>query len=454
MAYVIFILFFLTTAVATLHKFKYGFFLFFFSYFAYPEILALGIGSDGFALSMPRALLLLFSCIIPVRVLFLVEDRKHLWGLFQQRKDFILIGILFYAWKVFCTVLQSGISPTTLSGLLNDFLIFFTLTFSILLTIKKQSDLIILLYLLLAAMGVNEVLGIYELIYEQSLFKNIEYTFSFSRDLSQLTYRGDKMRIQSIFINSIVLGFTLTLCFPLLYFYIRRLKKIRWIPSIILFLVPIAIFYTRSRGSLIVFAFLAFLILLNLVISRFTTSYKEQKFLSVSFFLLITVVPILFAEQIFSLINTLVGEGNSSLTEDSSANTRFGQFLIFLNLPIKSLIFGFGRVRYLLDVLDEMLALDSFYIRTTLESGIPSLLLLIAYQISSLAYGITLLKKVWLHPFYRLLVGNICLILFALLLIFNLTSTSYFSFFLFGFPALLLCIEQIFSKRQFRAVNK
>ena len=57
MAFVIFTIFFITTTVASLYKFKYGVFLFFFSYFAYPEILALGIGSDGFALSMPRAIL-------------------------------------------------------------------------------------------------------------------------------------------------------------------------------------------------------------------------------------------------------------------------------------------------------------------------------------------------------------------------------------------------------------
>lgn len=447
MAIVIFTIYFITTAVASLYKFKYGVFLFFLSYFAYPEILALGIGSDGFALSMPRALLLLFSIIVLMRILLIIEDRRHLWKLFRQRKDFILFGILLYLWKVLCTFINTGISATSLSGLVNDFLIFFTLVFSILLTIKKRSDLIILLYLLLGALVINELLGLYEILFEQSLFKNVTYNFSFSRDLSKLTFRGNKIRIQTIYANSIALGFMLALSSPMLYFYIRRLKKIRFIPYTIFFFLPVMVFFTRSRGSLILLALIAVLIISNFIISRFSTSYKEQRLLSIYLCIVIFVVPILFADQIFTLINNVIGGSNISLTEDSSANTRLSQFLVFADLPIKAMFFGFGRVRQLLDIMDNMLALDSFYIRTTLESGIPGLFLLIGFQISSLIYSIRLLKKVWLFSFYRLLVGNICLTLFVLILVFNLTSSSYFSFFLFGYPALLLTIDHIFSNQ-------
>lgn len=452
MVIVLFIIFFVSTAVASLYKLKYGFFLFFFSYFAYPEILALGIGSEGFALSMPRALLLLFSLVVLLRIMLIEEDQKYLWSLLSKQLFFLVIGTALYIWKALCTFLKAGVGSTTISGLANDFLIYFSLITLILLSIRKRSDLIILHYLIMAALFVNVLLGSYELIFQESIFAGVEYNFSASRTLNKLTKRNGITRIQGTLPHPVVLGFTFTLCFPLLYVYLRKLK-LRLVPITLLLSTPIIVYLTRSRGSLILILLLIGLIGLGVLMSRLTTSFRKQRIISLLILTSITIVPILFADQIFSLVSILLGEGENSLVEDSSANSRYKQFLVFLELPIETLIFGFGRVRSLLDTLDSMLSLDSFYIRTTLEAGIPGLVLLVTFQITSLSYGIKLLKKVWSQSFYRLLVGNICLTLFALFFIYNLTSTSYFSFFLFGYPALLITIDHIVSIKNNPAIT-
>lgn len=357
-------------ALTCMFSIRVGILIFFFFYPLYPRFFALGVSSEGFALTGQRAMLFLLAGFYVLRVLWgSVEVRRGLEEL-QRYK------VLFYAVVGFLLARLAGnlvtlrIDLGSIAALVGEVLLSLFAMVLVVTYFRSRNEVVRLLSVIVVSLLVSQLTATFEFFRGESLFpQELEIQYESAIDEERLLEgrtRADVYRAMAFFDNPLELAGLICLTFPLAIAAagIRQALMLRLLSILsVLLAIPVAVF-TGSRTAvgavLLVIAWYAYL-----SISRGMTRFGRM------FFALVAIAGGIGAVWVVGsglIERVLFGEGFTG-----STTYRALQYVYVAATLPESPLFGFGFARNIGDVVD-IRPLDSFYLRMVLEGGIAALL--------------------------------------------------------------------------------
>lgn len=445
----LFFLFLITTILLSYKKFKLGYFFFVFCYFTYPRAFSLGLGGQGFALTMQRAQLLLLFVIALLKIYNFKKYRIVFYENVKAIRFFYYIVIVYYFFKVFSSIYITNLNTEVFSGLLDDFQYSIVLIFITLLAISDLDDLFKLIKIFAFVIIINTVFGIVEIGLGHTLFKNVQlmYVEASGRDITAVRFQGGAQRIQALFENYLALAYSSFLIFLLLYSFKSswRLSH-RYLYIIAILCCIFCAYYARSRAALGLLVFFYLII----AVQTYVFKVRGKFYLNIGVLALIYltggIILIIGFNSIFSFLHSLETGQQVSIGEDVSANERLLQLASLFKTDGPEFYFGFGRLRYMPDVVpDEIInKQDNFFIRIFLESGIIGMLLYFFFILSTIKYAFKnfVLTKIAKSRYLQKFHFGIFLYTIALFIILNISSSIFYQFFVLLTPIFLYILRK------------
>lgn len=438
---------FITTCTATiaisLYKFKYGYFLFLLLYLIYPRILSIGVTGEGLVLSMERAQLIILSIILFYRLLFVNNEFKRIIKKVDLCNYILILPVMFIAWKIIVSFINVGFELTIVSGLVNDFLLIVMLVLITLAAIDRVNDLLTISKILFVGLFINFLAGIVEYQLGHNLFQELEISYrTFKDNVDNVTrYKYGEFRMQAFFSAPLLLAFFSVLSFP----FIIRLNNLenKVIFKSALIFIPLTIFLTKSRSSLLLLIFLfGYWFYKKNEIQVKQKALKNTTIAVIGIGLLTIVYHLRF--EIFGYVNLILVGQNISILDDKSVLERIDQFNVFRNVDTSVFFMGLGRIRYLPAVTDAINNLDNYFIRTFLEAGIVGLGILSYYLYMVYRQSVSIYRKACKYSYISVKKWSwiISLTIILTILVANLTSNTLINLFIFSFPAILPLLKR------------
>lgn len=398
------------------YRLQFAYFLFVFLIPFLPKYLGLGVGSEGFALSLRRLLMMILFMSFVVSFL---QNREYISQrillIYQQNKILINLLLLFFVVKVISLSLGSR-ELSQYIMLFNDFLFSVFILILTTLLIGSEEDIHRLAKIMFYGYTIVLILVLIDFIVKYPLFGKLASSqMMISNDPSLGALRGGRYRVRASFLSSIQLGQYLVILLPIIIAYIYK-NKYSLILKIIYFLLFIfAIYSTGSRSAILLSAVLVYFYLI-LKLYKIGGLYRY----AINFFNLIIFGILLYF--IYNFISTLIMnfQGRFDLVGDEetiSSTSRALQFVRIFDKMHEAPFFGFGRTRNFTTVMEG--AIDNYYIWTILEVGIIGIIVYFLFLFTLVKTGLNqyklpyknyylfpLILAIFMAIFYQVLLQN------------------------------------------------
>lgn len=366
----VFIIITLSHALTCMLNYRAGILLFLFLYPIYPRFFALGVSSEGFALTGQRVMIFVLAGFYILRFLWgSAEVRKGLESLQQFRGLYFAIGAIIL-FRLAGNVFTARVDVGAVAALVGETLISIFIFLLVVTYVRTKREIGILLSILVTSLLISQLAATVEFFQAQTLFPqdiDIQYETQYSDEaLLEGRSRDDIYRARAFFDNPLELAGLIILLLPLAIANMRIAPTLtqRAMSCLAIFLaVPVAVF-TGSRTamgcSLGIIAWY-----LYTAVSK-GMSRMGKLFLAFS-------VGGLGVVAIASLGSGLVERSLFTGRSGTSAAYRVIQYGLSAEALTESPVFGFGFARNIGDIVN-IIPLDSFYLRMTLEGGIAALI--------------------------------------------------------------------------------
>lgn len=355
------------------YRLQFAYFLFVFLIPFMPKYIGIGVGGEGFALSLQRVLLMI---LFMYTVISFVQNKEYIsqriLQVYQQNQTLINLLLIFFVIKVFSLSINSREIALYIM-LFNDFLLSLFVMMLTILVIDSEEAVDRLMKVLFYGYIIVLILVLVESIIKfPPLGKFASAQMSLARDYSEGLTRGGKYRANGSFISPIVLGEYLVILFPMIIAYIFKNKYSLMFKIIFFLLFIYAVYSAGSRSAILMTAAIFyFYLILNL--------YKGSsfsRFIANLFNLIIISIVLYFT---YNYINDLVTNftGRYDLIvdpEERSSTSRALQYIAVYNVMQEAPLFGFGRERNFLHALEGLTTVDNSFFWIILEVGVIGIL--------------------------------------------------------------------------------
>jgi len=333
-----------------------------------PVYIGFGVGSEKFALSLKRILLLILFISL---VLSFTQNREYISQrisqVYQQNKLLINLLLLFSVLKVVSLSLGSRALLQYIM-LFNDFLLTgFAFMLTIILITSEEhihhmakiffyGYIVVLILVFIESFVKFPLFGIF-----------ISGEMNLHRDYTDILERGGGYRANGSFVSPIALGEYLVILFPVVVAYIYRHKYSLILKVIFYILFLYAIYSTRSRSAILMSAVMIYFYL-------FFMFYRGNQFSRFIVNILTLIVVSIAIYLVFNYISDLImnfhGRFDLLGGDDTviSSTARALQFINVYNKILEAPFFGFGRLVNFSDFLGS--SIDSRYFWMIMEVGI------------------------------------------------------------------------------------
>ncbi len=457
MIYTLFFMVLFTCIGLCAFKFKWGFSFFVLSFFMYPRVFALGIGSEGFALTMQRAQLTIIAVFALIRLIISRSDRKYLTA--QIARYPWVFNLVFLLWiaKVFASLVVASLKSDVLSGLSDDFFFTVMLLVASTLAIRSLEDISRIAKLISICIIVNGIVALIEIKLGHTVFAGVKvlYNTAANKDITEARLKGGAQRAQALMDSSLVFGYAAVLAFILANsakkLFDLKNNKVHYLALLFCW---VAVYFTRSRAALGMVAGMYTVLLFYYNINKITRKYHIQfvilVMLAASFLFMIVFV----FDPLFTYINELQTGNALDIAQDSSAKERFDQLFAIVRTNGLHLLFGFGRLRYMPSIVpDEIINnQDNFFIRLFLESGMVGMLIHLVYILHLIFFSIRNFRLSFKIKNKGLTSSYFIMALYAaaVLVILNLTSSIIFNFFSITLGVFLIVERNVLNQLRYQ----
>lgn len=354
------------------HRITLLYFLFIFLIPFLPRYIGLGVGEEGFSLSLIRILLMILFISF---VISFTQNKGYILNrillVYQKNKILINTLLLLFLLKIISLLLNSNTFPLYII-LFNDFLFSIFIFFLTVVIIDSEESIARLVKILFYSYTIVLVLVIIEYIVKYpllSIFASDQMTLL--EDVSQGYVKDDgRYRVSAGFDNPIPLGEYLTILFPLIISYINKNKYSLGLMLIYSLLFIFAVYATGSRAAILMSAIMVYLY----VMFKLYKSNQTVRIIMYIFNFIIAGFAVYFTYTFISgLISGFSGSFLAySSSEERSSVSRALQYIAIYTKTIEAPLLGFGRVRNA-SVEFQLGAIDNYYFIVILEVGIIGL---------------------------------------------------------------------------------
>jgi len=353
-----------------------GFFLFVFFYATYPRLLAIGLGSEGFAISAQRMMIFGLLLLMILRFLFGSKDLQNALRTARANWQICLFMILMLGARLVGNFATGRVDSTVYASLIDE-TCFTLVVFLLCLTcLKTRRDIYTLLFVIALSLAPNQIAVFIETVMQKSIFPaSLQIDFETSRSAEIMLEGSERFglyRVMGTFDSSLMLMEVTTIILPLVIYFAIHSAEQKWriLMGIIAAIAPITIFLTGSRTGVMLLAVTASFYGYRFCLKRFG---KTEGTLLLLF--LATAVGVFLYFNIQSMIQNFLLSGGAGY----STASRVFQYVFSWPLILESPYYGYGYARNIVDVID-LKSLDGYYLRIVLEGGIISLFSLFAIQ--------------------------------------------------------------------------
>lgn len=354
------------------HRIRFLYFIFIFLIPFLPRYIGLGVGEEGFSLSLVRILLMILFILF---IVSFTQNSKYILNrtvlIYQKNKLLINIILLFFLLKIISLVLNNNTFPLYVI-LFNDFLFSIFIFFLTVIIIDSEESIAHLVKILFYSYTLVLVFVIIEFIIQYPLLSVFASDqMSLLKDVSEGYVKDDGIyRVSAGFDNPIPLGQYLTILFPLIMSYINRNHYSLGLIIIYSLLFIFAVYATGSRAAILMSAVMVYLYVMYKL-------YKSNQTIRIIMYIVNFLIAAIAVYFTYHFISNLISSFTGSYLEYSSSRERSSvsralQYIAIYEKIMEAPLFGFGRVRNPAVEL-EVGAIDNYYFIIILEVGIIGL---------------------------------------------------------------------------------
>lgn len=370
------------------YRLKFTYFLFVFLIPLIPKYIGFGVGSEGFALSLKRILLMILFMAF---VLSFSQHKKYISQrismIYQQNNILINTLLLFFTIKIFSLTINDRELSQYIT-LFDDFLFTIFIIILTILFIDSEEAIHRLVKVFFYGYTIVLILALIESIIKIPLL-SIFYSGQMAavRDVSEALIRDGGYRVIGSFENPIVLGNYMVALFPVIFTYMHINKYSLVFKVIYILLIVYTLYSTGSRSAILMFSiiiYLYFILFMYRNVRQFTRLIII--ILNLTFISFITYFTIVYVSD---LIMNFSGRFDKIADEEVRSSTaRALQYVSIYDKMHEAPFFGFGRKRNFTTAFTEELHIDNYYFWVILEVGIVGILIY-------LLFFYTLIKTAW-----------------------------------------------------------
>lgn len=414
------------------------FFIFIFLIPLLPRYIGLGVGEEGFSLSLIRILLMV---LFMSTVVSFTQNSEYIFKrislVYQKNNLLINTMFLFFLLKIISLLFHNNTFPLYII-LFNDFLFSIFIFFLTVVIIDSEEAMARLVKVFFYSYTIVLIIIIIEFIVQYpllSIFASDQMTLL--DDVSQAFIKDDgRYRVAAGFGNPIPVGEYLVILFPVIISYINK-NKYLLIPTIIYSLLFIfAVYATGSRAAILMSVVLAYLY----IMFKLYNSGRTARIIVYMFTFIIVSIAFYFTyNYIRDLIMSFSGSFlDYSTSEERSSVSRALQYISIYNKTIESPLLGFGRVRNA-SVAFDLGSIDNYYFIVILEVGLIGFFTYLAYNYFLIKTAL-LQYKLQFRSYYLfpILVSTVLIMLYQILV-----SVPDVNIFLYIFAALISIMNTI-----------
>ncbi len=420
------------------HRITLLYFLFIFLIPFLPRYIGLGVGSEGFSLSLVRILLMIVFMSFAVSFMLNREyiiDRILL--VYQKNKILINTLLLLFLLKIISLLLNNNTFQLYII-LFNDFLFSIFIFFLTIVIIDSEESIERLVKILFYSYTLVLVLVIIEYFLKYPLFSIFASDqMTLLTDVSQGFVKDDgRYRVSTGFDNPIPLGQYLTLLFPLVISYITKNKYSLGLTMIYSLLFIFAVYSTGSRAAILMSGIMVYLY----VMFKLYKSNQTVRIIMYIFNFVIAGFAVYFTyDYISNLISGFTGSFlDISSSEERSSVSRALQYISIYTKSMEAPLLGFGRVRNA-TVEFQLGAIDNYYFVVVLEVGIIGLFTYLMFSYFLVRTALLEYKSIFRnHYLFPVLISTVLIILYQIMV-----SVPDVNIFLYIFAALISIMKTI-----------
>ncbi len=371
------------------YRLQFAFLLFVFLIPFLPKYIGFGVGSEGFALSLKRILLMIFFMAVAISF---TQNRKYIskriLQVYLQNRMLMNLLLLFSILKIFSLSINSREFLQYIM-LFNDFILTGFVFMLTILLIASEEDINRIIKLFFYGYIVVLILALFEsFIKFPPLSVFLAEGMNLARDYGEGIERGGGYRVNGSFVSPITLGEYLVILFPIVitYVYKNKYSLIFKVAFVTLFLY--AINSTISRSAILMTGVMAYLYILFIIYkggskySRFVVNMLNLLIVSIAFYFVFNYVS--------DLIMNFHGRFDkiSGGEEAISSTSRALQYVRVYDKMLEAPFFGFGRMTHFSRFLGS--TIDNRYFWMTMEVGIIgiSVYFLFLFTLAKTALGL------------------------------------------------------------------
>jgi hypothetical protein len=407
-----------------------------------PKYIGLGVGSEGFALSLSRILLMILLMWTAIAFVQNKASITHrISSIYQQNKLLINLFIVFFLIKIFSLTINSREFSLYIM-LFDDFLrtIFIVILTFILIDSEKSIDK--LMKIIFYGYAIALIFAYLDAIMK---FPPLSVFASAAMKIAETEtatfFRDGVYRVNGSFSGPIDLGQYLVILFPIIRTYINshRYSLIFKISFYVLTLY--AIYSTHSRSAMLMFAILIYLYFIVWIYR------KNNKLIRLFGHLLNITLSIVVFYFAFNYIHTLIENfhGRFDLLGDEqtiSSTSRALQYIAVYEKMHEAPFFGFGRERNYIEALD-LLTIDNLLFWIILEVGLVGVAFYLAFFYQAIKTSKHLyLNKCQIVYIKPLLISFVCIFIYHFL---SATANNHLFFYIF---VGILCVMNVLPKKE------
>ncbi len=355
------------------YRLKFAFFLFVFLIPFLPKYIGLGVGGEGFALSLKRILLMILFVFLS---LSFMQNSKYILKrvslVYQQNKILVNLFILYFLIKILSLTLNSR--EVALYIMLFDDFLFSAFVFLLtIIIIDSNRSLDYLIKMIFYGYSIVLLFALLEFFLRfplLSIFASGQ--MELSRDVSRGIMRGDMYRVSGTLSGPIALGQYLVVLFPIISAYINQNRYTLVFKVFYYLFIGFAIYSTGSRAAILMFGgIIYFHFILKLYtgtqLSRFFGYFINLVFFLIALYFMITYIS-----------SSLEGfTGRFDLITDPekrSTVSRALQYSTMYDVMQEAPFFGFGRERNYLKIIEDLITIDNAFFWKILEVGLVGIM--------------------------------------------------------------------------------
>jgi hypothetical protein len=423
------------------YRLRSAYFLFVFLIPFMPKYIGFGVGSEGFALSLSRILLmilLMWTAIAFVQNKASITHRISF--IYQQNKRLINLFILFFLIKIFSLTINSREFSLYIM-LFDDFLRTIFIIILTVLLIDSEKSIDKLMKVIFYGYAVALIFAYLDAIIK---FPPLSVFASDAMKITEMDtatfFRDGVYRVNGSFSGPIDLGQYLVILFPIIRTYINshRYSMIFKISFYVLTLY--AIYLTHSRSAMLMFAILIYL---YFILWLYRKNNRLFRFIGHLLNITLSIVVFYFT---FNYIHTLIENfhGRFDLLGDEqtvSSTSRALQYVRIYETMGEAPFFGFGRMRNYTDMLES--AIDNLLFWIVLEVGLIGVAFYLAFFYQAIKKSIHLYfnqsKNIYNEA---LIISFVCIFLYHFL---SVTTNNHIFFYTFiG----IICVMNVLPKKE------